>query len=186
MSSWVGYALDRCQRAARRSLGVHELVFDLSDMSGELTMPSFLPWPTSSAHEDAIWGVKWTTKDQIVSVGLDGALKVWSVHMSLLPWPSPCSRADHLPHPPPGRPPARSSTRPPLIRSVSPPSPSLLSPTDLCPTRSTARPSSTRSRPAPSSERTSRSSGAAPARGRWRCTRRTRCLQAQVREARSC
>ncbi|KAL7411590.1 WD repeat-containing protein 61 [Mrakia frigida] len=40
------------------------------------------------AHDDAIWGVKWTTKDQIVSVGLDGALKVWDSHGALVHSPT--------------------------------------------------------------------------------------------------
>ncbi|CED84130.1 FOG: WD40 repeat [Phaffia rhodozyma] len=42
-----------------------------------------------SCHEDAIWGVEWTGKDQVVSASADGSLRVWDKDGNLLHAPAP-------------------------------------------------------------------------------------------------
>ena len=31
-----------------------------------------------AAHKDSVWGVKWTAKDEVVSVSADGTIKKWN------------------------------------------------------------------------------------------------------------
>ena len=33
--------------------------------------------PPKPAHGDAVWGIQWTPKDQVISISADGGVKLW-------------------------------------------------------------------------------------------------------------